>query len=115
MSLESDSGAEVIYGETVRFTIILVLRLLWREYQSFSFLFSSFLLPPFCYLKCVSSLKRISTLSNGQYFRQAYRSATLTMEDIVENWSLAFKREAIMSLAAFTDLQWVPITYQTKH
>lgn len=56
-------------------------------------------------LKFASSFKRISILSNRQYFRQAYGSAILTMEDTVENLSLTFKRKAIMSLPPFKNLQ----------
>lgn len=56
-------------------------------------------------LKFASSFERIFTLSNKQYFRQAYGSAILTVEDIMENSSLAFKRKAIMSLPPFRNLQ----------
>lgn len=76
--------------------IILVLRLLRREYQSLPWLFLFFF--SFSgYWKCVSSPKRISILLNRQYFREACTSATLAMEDTVENRSLAFKGKAIMS------------------
>lgn len=44
MSLESDSWIEVMCRGIMWFTIIFVLRLLWREYQSFSFLFLSIFL-----------------------------------------------------------------------